>query len=564
MYKAYPLVVIFKVWEIKIMEYMDIYKLWFEKTGNAELKNIDPKQIEDRFYKSLEFGTAGLRGKIGLGTNRMNIYVVGQATKGVAEYLKTLPDYEKGVAIAYDSRNMSKEFAKRTALVLAQNGIKAYLYSTLHSVPQLSFTIRHLGCIAGIVITASHNPPEYNGYKVYGKDGGQITPDVAKLVTGYIEKINPFDVEEMGEEKAVECGLLQYIGKEIDEEYYKATQSLLINRDMIEKHGGELKIVYTPLHGSGFVPVCEILKRSGFKNVYTVKEQELPDGNFPTVSVPNPENPEAFNLAKILADKVGANLLIGTDPDSDRLGVCVKTHSGEFRTLTGNQIGAVLLYYILSSKKDIPQNGIVVKSIVSTTLADSIAESFGVKLISVPTGFRFISEKIEEYGNRFIFGFEESHGYLAGGFSRDKDAVFAAMMICEAGAYYLDRGMTLYDALLEIYNKYGYYKEKTISYTFEGKEGVEKISDIMRNLRENGLDSLGGKCVAKTEDFEKMNDFPKSNMIRFTLEDGSTIIARPSGTEPKIKFYIGVNSKSEENSDKMISTLVSAINDMIK
>ena len=477
--------------------YMDEYKKWMgneELEGELldELKSIkdSEKEIEERFYTELEFGTAGLRGIIGAGTNRMNKYVVRRATQGFAKYLLTCEGAkERGVAIAYDSRNKSDVFAKETALVLANNGIKTYLYSTLHSVPQLSFTILHLNCMAGVVITASHNPPQYNGYKVYWEHGGQAGPVQADEILSYIKEVDYFGVEAMDEEEAKKAGLLVMIGEEIDEAYFNATKTLLLHPELIKEKGSELSIVYTPLHGTGYVPVRTILKRVGINNVSVVEEQALPNGDFPTVKAPNPEDPNAFTLSFELADKVGADAILATDPDADRLGAAVRKKDGTFMVLTGNKIGSLLIHYILSSKKEAGtlNNALVVKSLVSTRMADKICEHFNVEIRDVLTGFRYISEQIalckETKEREFVFGFEESYGFLAGTYSRDKDGICAAMLLAEACVYYKEQGKTLYDVLVEMYETYGYYDESVRSYTLEGKEGIERIGNAMVMLR---------------------------------------------------------------------------------
>ncbi len=582
--------------EVKDMDWKTEYSRWLKQAENDPFLMEDMKKLdtdikrEEAFYTELEFGTAGLRGVIGAGTNRMNRYVVRRASKGVAEMILETCGEEgakRGVAIAYDSRNYSDVFAMEAALTLCAIGIKCYLYSTLHSVPQLSFTVRHLNCIAGIVVTASHNPPEYNGYKVYWEDGGQCAPDRAGKILECIRRFDYFGVEIMPTELALSSGMLTMIGKEVDEEYYKCTMSLLIHPDNLKENGRLLNAVYSPLHGSGRVPVTEILKRIGVTNISVVKEQEEPDGNFPTVKAPNPEDKNAFTLARALADKVGANLMFATDPDSDRLGVAVRKPDGDFMLLTGNQTGALLTYYILSSLKEqgrLPENGLVVKSFVSTTLADAIANDFGVTIKDVLTGFRFISEWIEhsvktgEY--TFLFGFEESYGYLSGGFSRDKDAVCASMLVCDAAAWYMRQGKTLYDVMEEIYRKYGFYMEKVKSYTLSGKEGMEKIANAMAKLREDPIRSIGGAPVEYYEDHKKQEKLcnptgetcptglPAANALRYLLPGGAWAVVRPSGTEPKLKLYIGsVGATAEDGEEKlglMMNELDALISELLK
>lgn len=539
------------------------------------IKN-DEKQKEDRFYKELEFGTAGLRGVLGVGTNRMNEYVVRRATMGLAAYINSLGEAEKGVVIAYDSRRLSKEFAFESAKVLAKCGIKVYLFDSLRSVPQLSFSLRHLGCIAGIMITASHNPPEYNGYKVYWKDGGQIGPIQADAITEYIRRFGYFD----GTELEYDGSLIQTVGEETDRAYFDAVRTLLLNPELDREQGGRLSVVYTPLHGAGYVPVTMLLGEMGVTDVSVVEEQRLPDSAFPTVKVPNPEDRAAFELAFRLAREKNAELVLATDPDSDRLGAAVRETSGEYRLLTGNQIGCLLLYYILSVKKERGQltgREVAAKSIVSTGLANAICDDFGVKLAEVPTGFRFIAEHIENHCSdgqtEFLFGFEESYGFLVGSFARDKDAPGAAMMLCEACIYYKQGGKTLCDVLDEIYARYGFYVETVKSYTLEGKKGMEQIASVMQKLRMGGVRRLAGKEIVRFEDFStrRSHDYaqntvlpctmPSMNMVRFTTADGAWICVRPSGTEPKLKVYIGTSAKTEAesaNDGKMLLAAVEA------
>lgn len=578
------------------MDWQHEYERWAKQAERdpllaAQMEALtDDASKEDSFYTELEFGTAGLRGIIGPGTNRMNRYVVRRASRGVAEAITELAGEEgkkRGVAIAYDSRNYSDVFAMETALTLCECGIRCYLYSTLHSVPQLSFTIRHLGCIAGIVITASHNPPEYNGYKVYWEDGGQCAPAKASAILEQIRKFDYFNVDTMPTELALSSGLLTIIGREVDEAYYACTESLLLHPDELREYGGRINAVYTPLHGSGCVPVMEILARIGVSNLHVVPEQREPNGDFPTVKAPNPEDKNAFTLARELADKVGADIMFATDPDSDRLGVAVRKPDGDFMMLTGNQTGALLVYYILSSLNEqgrLPENGLVVKSFVSTALADAICNSFGVTIKDVLTGFRFISEWIEhcektgEY--RFLFGFEESYGCLAGGFSRDKDAICASMLICDAAAHYMSKGMTLYDVLGEIYSEYGYFSEKVKSYTLSGKEGMEKIASAMRYLYEQPLTDICGERVSVYEDHSRQSrlytesgletptGLPKANAIRYLLGGGAWIVVRPSGTEPKLKVYVGASGSTleegAEHSEKLLAHMDALLSDLLR
>ncbi|MDO4493776.1 MAG: phospho-sugar mutase [Clostridia bacterium] len=572
------------------METTEIYREWLtagalSEEEKAELAAIasDPAEIEERFYRELEFGTAGLRGVIRQGTNGMNRHVVRRATQGLADYMNGIPGAAaKGVVIAYDSRRFSDVFAKEAACVLAANGIRVRLFSTLHSVPQLSYAVRHQGCEAGIVITASHNPAKYNGYKVYWAYGGQCTPAQADEIYKEIQKVPFFTAKSVCYDAAVADGSIGLIGAEEDAAYYEVTKSVLNRPELLKEKGGSLPIVYTPLHGAGNVPVNAILKEIGITNVYTVPEQQLPDGNFPTVKAPNPEDPDAFTLATKLAEEKGATVILATDPDSDRLGISVKTHAGDWVVLTGNQIGCILLNHIITERKaagTLPENALVVKSIVSTTLADAICEKNGVKLENVLTGFRFISEKIDECErtkeSSYLFGFEESFGFLAGGFSRDKDAVCSAMLAAEACIVYAERGMTLYDALQEIYATYGIYKEKVSSYTLEGKAGMEKIKGCMQALRDKPFTELGGVAVAVSEDYaarlrkracgctEEIS-LPKSDMLRYVLEDGSWLVVRPSGTEPKLKLYTGANAPDEATLDALLARLFNAAETRIK
>ena len=562
------------------MNAQERYEYWLnspdvDEGTKAELKAIagDPVEIEDRFYQELSFGTAGLRGVLGAGDNRMNVYNVRKATEGLARHLKDRFPQGATVAIAYDSRNFSDVFAKETACVLAGHGIHVYLYSTLHSVPQLSFTVLHLHCSAGVVITASHNPPKYNGYKVYWTTGGQVDPVEADAITARIREVEGFATGYMPYEEAIEKGLIELIGKDVDEAYYAATMSLLQQPKLLQEKGKNVTMVYTPLHGSGYVPVTTVLDRIGMKNVFPVPEQVKPDGNFPTVKAPNPEDPNAFTLAFKLAEEKKADVIIGTDPDSDRLGVAVRKNDGEWAVLTGNQIGSILLYCLLTAKKAaglLPRNGLVVRSLVSTPLADAICASFGVDIVEVLTGFRFISEQIAEceakHEHTFLFGFEESFGFLAGGFSRDKDAICAAMLVAEGCTLFKEQGLTLYDVLQRIYQTYGYYKEKTVSYTLEGKAGIEKIQSAMKQLQAAPPAAIGGKNVVKFVDYNDSaaTGLPKSNVLRWTLSDGSWAIARPSGTEPKLKIYSGVRGNSEADADARLAALAAAMDELLK
>ena len=573
------------------MDWKSEYEKWARQAEKdpflaADMAKLaDDKDKEESFYTELEFGTAGLRGIIGAGTNRMNRYVVRRASRGVAEAILDIAGEEgakRGVAIAYDSRNRSDIFAMETALTLCASGVRCFLYGSLRAVPQLSFTVRHLGCIAGVVITASHNPPEYNGYKVYWEDGGQCAPDRASARLERIRRFDYFETEPMPYELALSSGMLTIIGSEVDEVYYKCTQSLLLHPENLKENGGKLNIVYTPLHGSGYVPVTEILKRVGVTDLHVVPEQAEPNGDFPTVKAPNPEDKNAFTLARKLADEVGANIMLATDPDSDRLGVAVRKPDGDFLLLTGNQTGALLVHYILSSLHEegrLPENGLVVKSFVSTALADAICAKHGVVIKDVLTGFRFISEWIEHCAKtceyRFLFGFEESYGYLAGGFSRDKDAICASMLVCDAAAYYMSRGMTLYDVLQSIYAEYGHYMESVKSYTLHGKEGMEKIAGAMKHLMEEPLRVIGGEPVEVYEDHsrqarlvtatheESPTGLPKTKALRYLLPGGAWIVVRPSGTEPKLKLYIGAVGKTEEEGKAQLDRLMGAMDGML-
>jgi len=569
------------------------YEFWmnsdyFDVDIKQELKQIkdDPGEIEERFYKDLEFGTGGLRGIIGAGTNRINIYTVRKASQGLANYLlKNVKDAGKrGIVIAYDSRRMSAEFAMEAATVFAANGIVAYLFDELRPTPELSFAVRHLNAAAGIVITASHNPKQYNGYKVYGEDGGQLPLDSSKAVLNEIEKIDDItSVKPMQKSEALERGLIAEIGAELDDAYINSLKTLLVNPDAVAKAADSMKIVYTPLHGTGNKPVRRILREAGFKNVLVVPEQELPDSEFSTVKSPNPEEKEAFELAISLAKKEGADLIIGTDPDCDRVGVVVKSFSGEYEVLTGNQTGCLLLEYILSQMSaagTIPNNGFVVKTIVTSELARKIAEYYNVELIEVLTGFKFIGEKIKELHEtgikKYLFGFEESYGYLAGTFSRDKDAVVASMLICEMAAYYKNRGMSLYEGLQELFGKYGYFIEGISTFTLEGKEGVEKIGAVMETLRANKAEGFGTCQVAAVRDYLKREiirypagtknalDLPVSNVLYYEMTDGSWLCIRPSGTEPKIKIYYGVSEVSLEKAQQKLDMIKEAISGKIR
>ncbi len=567
------------------MSYLDKYNEWcnnpiFDDNTKKELESIkdNKKEIEDRFYKDLEFGTGGLRGVIGAGTNRMNKYTVCKATQGLANYILKKGEQDKGVAIAYDSRNMSTEFSKEVALCLNANGIKTYRFESLRPTPELSFAVRKLKCIAGIVITASHNPPEYNGYKVYWEDGGQIVPPYDNEIIAEVNAIKDYkEIKIIDENKAVEEKLYNTIGKEIDDLYIEELKKLVLNPEIIKREQKDIKIVYTPLHGTGRMLVQRILKEIGFENVYTVKEQEKPDGNFPTVSYPNPEDENAFNLALELAKKVDADIVLATDPDADRLGVYAKdTKTGEYKSFTGNMSGLLIAEYELSEKKNkglLPGNGALVKTIVSSNMAEKIAEEYNVKLIEVLTGFKYIGEQIklfEENNNySYLFGYEESYGCLIGTYARDKDAISAVMALCEAAAFYKSKGLTLWDQMINIYEKYGYYKETLASITLKGAEGKEKIENIMLDLRENGISSIGNIKVKAIRDYklsirkegnkETKLDLPTSNVLYYELENDAWFCIRPSGTEPKIKFYMGVVGNNIEDANNKLEYLKSNI-----
>ena len=573
------------------MDYKEVYEQWianpyFDEATKEELKSIaeDENEIKERFYMDLEFGTAGLRGIIGAGTNRMNIYVVRRATQGLANYIAKVDKKSQGVAIAYDSRHMSPEFAQEAALCLAANGIKAYIFETLRPTPELSFAVRHLGCVAGINVTASHNPPEYNGYKVYWEDGAQITPPHDSGIMGEVKAISDWNtVKTMDKAEAEKAGLFEVIGKEVDDAYMAELKKQVIHMDAIQAEGKNLKIVYTPLHGTGNIPARRILKELGFENVYVVKEQELPDGDFPTVSYPNPEAAEAFELGLKLAKEVDADLVLATDPDADRLGVRVKDKNGEYHDLTGNMSGCLLANYEISQRKavngSLPEDGALIKTIVTTNLADAIAKGYGVKLIEVLTGFKFIGQQIlgfEKCGKgSYLFGFEESYGCLIGTYARDKDAIVATMALCEAAAYYKTQGKTLWDAMIEMYEQFGYYKDDIKAVTMKGIEGLQKIQDIMNSLRQNPPAEFAGHKVVAVRDYKAdtiknletgevtPTGLPNSNVLYYELTNDAWVCVRPSGTEPKVKFYYGVKGTSLADADEKSAVMGKAVLDMV-
>ena len=558
------------------MDYMKIYEEWitnpfFSEETRKELLAIkgDDKEIKERFYADLEFGTAGLRGIIGAGINRMNNYVVAKATQGLANYIIHRRKQNKGVAIAFDSRRCSPEFADVAALCLAANGIKAYVFDALRPTPELSFAVRYLNCVAGINITASHNPAEYNGYKVYWEDGAQITPPHDAGIMREVKAITVQDAQTMPKQEAIHEGLYEIIGKEVDDAYMAELKKQVIHQDSIDKYGSEIKVVYTPLHGTGNIPARRILREIGFENVSVVPEQEMPDGNFPTVSYPNPESAEAFELALALAKKQQADLVLATDPDADRLGVYVRDKEGEYHCLTGNMSGSLLAEYELSqiqATRGIPEDGALIKSIVTTNLVNGMARKYGVQLLEVLTGFKYIGQKMLEFETKkngtYLFGFEESYGCLIGTYARDKDAIVATMALCEAAAYYRGKGMTLWDAMIDIYEKYGYHVDKIETLTMKGIEGAEKIKSIMDQLKEHTPKEIAGLEVLWARNYDNdtatnmkngavlPTQLPKSNVVYYEMEGDAWLCVRPSGTEPKIKFYYGIVGKSMEDAEK--------------
>lgn len=573
------------------MNYMETYKAWcanqyFDEATREELKSIagNDTEIEDRFYRELEFGTGGLRGVIGNGTNRMNIYTVRKATQGLANFIIKENAADRGVAIAYDSRRMSPEFADEAALCLNANGIKAYIFPSLRPTPELSFAVRELNCIAGIVVTASHNPPEYNGYKVYWEDGAQITAPKDEQIISEVNMVTDYNlVKSMSKEEAEIAGLYKIIGADIDDKYIDELKKLIINPDVIKQVADDIKIVYTPLHGTGNIPARRVLSELGFKNVFVVPEQAIPDSNFGTVDYPNPEDPKAFTLALALAKEKDADIVLATDPDADRLGVYAKdSKTGEYISFTGNMSGMLIAEYLLSQRKEkgiLHKNGALVKTIVSTNMADAIAKEYDVKLIEVLTGFKFIGEQIkffeEQNSYEYEFGFEESYGCLVGTHARDKDAIVAVMSLCEAAAYYKTKGMTLWDQMLAIFDKYGYYKEGLKSITLKGVDGVAKIQKMLDNLRTNPPKTFGAFDILAIRDYksDEVKDMktgevvttglPKSNVLYYDLNDNSWCCARPSGTEPKIKFYMGVKGTSLEDANLKLEELTAAVMEAI-
>ncbi|WP_226608031.1 phospho-sugar mutase [Bacillus cereus] len=564
-------------WKQEFDRWLSYAQLDAELKEQLENMKQDEKKIEDSFYKNLEFGTGGMRGELGAGTNRLNVYTVRKATKGLASFIEKLGEEAKkrGVVVAYDSRHKSPEFAMEVAATLGARGITTYVFESLRPTPVLSFAVRHLHTVSGIVLTASHNPPEYNGYKVYGEDGGQLPPKEADELISYVNAVeDELTVEVADVEQLKVDGLLHIIGQEVDDAYAAELNNVIINKEMVQKVGKDLKIVFTPLHGTSNISVRRGLKEVGFTDVTVVKEQELPDPNFSTVKSPNPEEHAAFEYAIRDGEKIGADVLIATDPDADRLGVAVRNHNGEFQVLTGNQTGALMLDYLLSQKKEngtLPENGVVLKTIVTSEIGRTIAKAYGLDTVDTLTGFKFIGEKIRQYEEsgqyEFQFGYEESYGYLIRPFCRDKDAVQSVLFACEVAAYYKSQGKTLYDGLLEVFEKYGFFREDLVSLTLKGKDGAEQIQEMMATFRENPPKEVAGLTVVAVEDYKasivtSLQDghkeeihLPKSNVLKYQLEDGSWFCLRPSGTEPKIKFYFGVQDSSLQNSEQKLLTI---------
>lgn len=556
------------------MDFKLEYQRWLDETSvEASLKEelqtlTDEKEIEDRFYQNLAFGTGGLRGKIAAGSNRINIHTVAKATQGFADYLNSQEE-APSVAIAYDSRNMSCEFAQTAASVLVANGVKVFLYDALRPTPMLSYAVRHLGASGGIVITASHNPKIYNGYKVYGSDGGQITDEAAATILSKIHAVDIFTgVKTIAFEEATKSPLFSYIGEEVDNAYYAKVEDLCIRKELIKDEAKNLRIIYTPIHGSGNIPVRTMLDRLGFSDVHIVKEQELPNGNFPTAPYPNPEDKKVFELAIAMSEEIHADLIFGTDPDCDRIGVVVRENSGNYRVLTGNQVGILLSDYMLNARLEegkLTNKDAIIKTIVTSDMAKVVAKHYDVQLMEVLTGFKYIGEKIEEFettgSNNFVLGFEESYGYLSGDFVRDKDAVIASVLIAEMALYYRTKGKNLYEALISLFEKYGYYKEELISIEMEGKDGQEKIQDILNKLREEAPKAIGAREITRVEDYKLSTalntttgqteeiKLPTSNVMKFIMADGSWFVVRPSGTEPKMKIYLSIVGKDLENAE---------------
>ena len=574
------------------MNYLEEYKKWcedpsFDEETKKELMAIkeDEKEIEDRFYKELEFGTAGLRGVIGMGTNRMNKYTVGKATQGLANYILEQGTQDKGVAISYDSRKMSDEFSLQTALILNANGIKTYLFESLRPVPELSFAVRELGATAGIMITASHNPPKYNGYKVYWDDGSQIIAPRDKEIINKVRAITDFkEIKTISKEEAVEKGLFHVIGKEMDDKYIEVLKKHILNPEIVKEQGKNLKIVYTPLHGTGNTIVERLLRELGFENVYVVPEQAKPDGNFPTVDYPNPEDKKAFKLALELAEKVDADVVLATDPDADRLGIYAKdVKTGKYMSYTGNMSALLIAEYRISQMQEkgiLPKNGIFITTVVSSDLAKAIAANYGLECIEVLTGFKNIGavmKKAEDnHDKTYVFGFEESYGCLIGDYARDKDGIAAVMSLCEAAAYYKAQGITLWDQMNNIYEKYGYYKEDQVSIVLEGSEGAEKIKEMMTNMRNKDISEIGKYKVLTFKDIdrdyvkdmitgkESKTGLPKSNVLYYALENNAWCCVRPSGTEPKIKLYFGVKGNCEKGATEELESLKEAMVKLVR
>jgi len=574
------------------MSYLDEYKRWcqsdeFDAETKKELEAIkdDEKEIEDRFYKELEFGTAGLRGVIGAGTNRMNKYTVGKATQGLANYILKKGTQDKGVAISYDSRRMSDEFSLQTALILNANGIKTYLFENLRPVPELSFAVRQLGCTAGVMITASHNPPEYNGYKVYWDDGSQIISPTDKEIIGEVNAISDFkEIKTISKEEAIEKGLFNIIGKEMDDKYLDILKKAVLNPEIVKEQGKDLKIVYTPLHGTGNTVTETLLKDLGFEKVYVVEGQSKPDGNFPTVDYPNPEDKKAFKMALELAEKVDADVVLATDPDADRLGIYSKNaETGEYMAYTGNMSALLIAEYRISQMKEkniLPSNGMLITTIVSSELAKAIAENYGLEAIEVLTGFKNIGavmKKAEENKDKtYVFGFEESYGCLIGDYARDKDAIAAVMSLCEAAAYYKSKGITLWEQMINIYEKYGYYKEDQVSIVLKGADGARQIKQMMTDVRNTEVNEIGKYKVLKFRDFEKdyqkdmitgeesTTGLPKSNVLYYELENNCWCCIRPSGTEPKIKLYFGVKGACDKCASQDLEELKTAMENLVR